>query len=98
MKGCISGNPFSACQTKPKGLSHNLLSNNSFDDDVMMVSTNPTLNGTLIHCRSCFPFIKSMEPGGGNSLPAVNHLNRFGMLLDVVKGHIKVSRVINWNS
>ena len=39
-----------------------------------------------------------MEPGGGNSLPAVNHLNRFGMLLDVVKGHIKVSRVINWNS
>ena len=38
LKGCISGNPFSACQTKPKGLSHNLLSNNSFDDDVMMVS------------------------------------------------------------
>ena len=45
-KGCISGNPFCACQTKPKGLSYeNLLSNNSFDDhDVMMVSTNPTLN------------------------------------------------------
>ena len=42
---------------KPKGLSHNLLSNNSFDDDVMMVSTNPTLNGTrtiLIHWNLVF--------------------------------------------
>ena len=99
LKGCISGNPFSACQTKPKGLSHNLLSNNSFDDDVMMVSTNPTLNGTPHSLPILFSIHKiNGTRRGGNSLPAVNHLNRFGMLLDVVKGHIKVSRVINWNS